>query len=1375
MKVNLKKKVNWYLIPILIFAFNFNFRVNAATLNGTEIQQTDFKRTINGIEYQLVSYSGRQTIAVVNGANCSGEVEIPSGELTLYNSSGTGKTGECVELILDNAFKNCTNLTKIKIADSVTKIGQYAFYGCSSLSEVTMPKSLVEIGRYSFRDCISLKTITMLNLVTTIGYGAFYDCTDLSKVRIGTSVTSIGEYAFYGCSGLSSINIPNAVITIGNSAFSGCSGLTSINIPNSVTSIGESAFARCTGLSSISIPNSVTSIGWAPFLGCSKLENISVASDNTSYDSRENCNAIIHTATNTLIDGCKNTTILNSIREIGAYAFYYKGLTGPLVIHDSITTIEYCAFCGCSGLTKLTLGESVTSIVSDAFSNCSGLKEIVWNAKNSSSGSGTKSPFNASAAQITSFTFGENVNSIPKYLCSGMSSLKEIQIPKSVSSIGEYAFSGCTGLESVIWNAKNCNDFIYKKEAIPPFNDCRSNIKSFTLGDSVEHIPAYLRYQMSNLKDITIPKSVVSIGDYAFYCNFVSSDIVIPDSVTTIGAQAFAYNYPKNLVVGESVSTIGKDAFLNWESYLTSVTWNAKRCQDFDVSNTPLLKCNIITSFVFGDKVEHIPAYLCYGGYMNYENYQQIIIPDSVISIGEQAFAHCKGMKGHLTLPNSLKSIGELAFYDCDITSVTIGESLTTIEPGAFARCDNLKSVSWNAKNCPDFDSSPFNHYFEETFTSFLAPIMYFKFGNNVEHIPAFLCSSLGITDIDIPNSVTTIGRSAFNNCIFVTNLEISKSVMSIGEDAFLGCSHQLNSIVVENGNTCFDSRDNCNALIDTKTNTLILGSKNTTIPESVTSIGENAFYKCSGLSSVTIPESVTSIGRYAFYESGLSGKLTIPETITSLGDHAFSYCSELDSIVWNIKNCADLNSAPFSYCEGVTSFEIGESVENIPAYLCESLRKISKIEIPASVKSIGKRSFYNCRGLTSINIPNKIKSIGSYTFADCTNLTSINIPDSITSIGESAFANCYNLTGNIKIPSTVTSIGERAFYECRNLSGEIEIPNSVTSIEPYTFYNCKNIRNLVIGQSVASIGEYAFASCINLEQIDCKAITPPTLQDKFPTEVSSFALLYVQNGKEELYESAYGWSDFAYIIGTDYEIFATSISLDKDNLSLKVGKTTTLIATVLPEVTTNNAVKWTTSDENIITVDDNGDVTAVSVGSAYVTATTTDGSNLSASCLVTVEPIMAISIELTESQINAVEGSEVQLSAIILPENTTNKEVVWCSSDESVATVDNTGLVSIHKVRTVTITATTTDGSNLSASCEINGSSCVEGMIIDNGSFISINNGEISVMGDKDMVIAVYKASGELIYRGENRPVIVAEKGVYIVVVNGKAVKVKI
>lgn len=285
--------------------------------------------TVGELKYSSNDGKSVSVIGSVEGHYVKGELVIPAS--VTYNGNAYSVT-----TIGEDAFSNCmgsdycTGLTNVTIPNSVTSIGNSAFCGCRELTNVTIPNS-----------------------VTTIGAGAFAGCEGLTNVTISNSVTTIAVQAFEGCIGLTNVTIPNAVTSIGVLAFNRCEGLTNVTIPNSVTTIENGAFADCDGLLNVTIPSSVTSIDGS-FTGCSGLESIIVDSENKVYDSRNNCNAIIETSTNTLILGCQNTIIPQSVTSIGDYAFF-----------------------GCSGLTSITIPSSVISIGIQAFWFCNNLTSVI--------------------------------------------------------------------------------------------------------------------------------------------------------------------------------------------------------------------------------------------------------------------------------------------------------------------------------------------------------------------------------------------------------------------------------------------------------------------------------------------------------------------------------------------------------------------------------------------------------------------------------------------------------------------------------------------------------------------------------------------------------------------------------------------------------------------------------------------------------------------------------------------------------------------------------------------------------------------------------------------------------------------------------------
>ena len=500
----MKKKQSFitFLLTVLMSMLGENVFAHDIAVANSDGKTIYYVWTNNKTEL-AVSYQGSSYSAYSN--EYTGSVVIPSSVVYQGNTYGVTSIGS-------DAFRNCSGLTSVTIPNSVTSIGGMAFWNCSGLTSVNISDLAawcnIKFGGdssnplyYAHHLYISGKEITNLvipNSVTSICNYAFQECSGLTSVTIPNSVTSIGQQAFSGCKGLTSVTIGNSVTSIGNSAFNWCSGLTSITIPNSVTSIGGYAFYQCCGLTSVTIGNSVTSIGIGAFQNCSGLTSIKVESGNEKYYSRNNCNAIIETSSNTLIAGCKNTIIPNNVTSIGESAFSGCGLTS-VTIPESVRYIGYRAFNG-SGLTSITILGSLfldrgafvgchpTAVhISDLESFLNIEYEVNYDENNPLQ---FADHLYLNGVEIKDLVVPNTITSINEFAFYGFDGLTSVTIPSSVTSIGGCAFSKCSGLTSV------------------------------TIGNSVTSIGQWAFSGCSGLTSVTIGNSVTSIGRYAFEgCN----------------------------------------------------------------------------------------------------------------------------------------------------------------------------------------------------------------------------------------------------------------------------------------------------------------------------------------------------------------------------------------------------------------------------------------------------------------------------------------------------------------------------------------------------------------------------------------------------------------------------------------------------------------------------------------------------------------------------------------------------------------------------------------------------------------------------------------------------------------------------------------
>ncbi|MDE6065901.1 MAG: leucine-rich repeat protein [Duncaniella sp.] len=458
------------------------------------------------------------------------------------------------------------------------------------------------------------------------------------------------------------------------------------------------------------------------------------------------------------------------------------------------------------------------------------------------------------------------------------------------------------------------------------------------------------------------------------------------------------------------------------------------------------------------------------------------------------------------------------------------------------------------------------------------------------------------------------------------------------------------------------------------------------TIPNSVTSIGGYAFRSCHSLTSITIPNSVTSIGSNAFDGSGLTS-VTIPNSVTEIGGWAFSDCSSLTSVT--IRNSiSNIPTYTFWHCRSLTSVSIPNSVTSIGSNAFSECSNLTSVTIPNSVTSIGGYAFYGS-GLTSVTIPNSVTSIGGYAFSECSGLISVTLSNSLTSIENYSFYKCSGLT-SVTIPNSVTTIGDRAFSYCSGLTS-VAIPNSVTSIGGDAFTECSGLTSVTIPSSVTEIGNDAFYGCNALSTIFCMAQLPPSIGFfSFNYDIYDNASLTVPDDAVIAYKGHNVWGRFRRIWGAMQQL--SWLTLNRTKWDGIEGEQFRLTATVEPANDTNKTtIEWSSSNESIATVDDNGLVKILNAGKCTITARTTDGSNLTAECSVTAAKQAEIVIDGIYYLISPTEviikdyGSECPTD-IIIP-----KKIVYNDIEYVVTSIENGAFSGFSALSSITIPNTIT------------------------------------------------------------------------------------
>lgn len=1026
------------------------------------------------------------------------------------------------------AGKTILSFDELKYFTGLSTIENMAFDGCSNLKSVTLPPQVTSIGTSAFRNCISLTSIDIPSSVTSAGYGAFRGCIKLSKFT-GNGAADSGRawildnhiYAF-APSGLTTYTIPNGVTHIEQYTFNACSALTSVVIPESVNTIGAYAFYSCSNLSKIECNPTTPPAGGSNMFtntnNCDILVPDASVDDYkaktywSGYSSRikgKTTGTLINFADDNVRKICVNsgwdqngdnkisdweaaavkqllTNFVNSnitsfnelqyftgLSSINDYAFDNCAALKSITLPAQLKTIGYQAFVYCSSLTEIEIPNNVTSIGNEAFRECSKLKK-----------------FSGKFASTDNRALINN-NSIIAFAPYGLTTY---DIPTTVTSIGQYAFYGCSGLTSITIPA---NTTIIGSYA---FYNC-SGLTKVVIPQNVSTIGASAFYNCSGLTSIECNRTTPPTAGSNMFYGTSNCDILVPDnSVSTYKSKWSAYSSRIKAISTASAITFADD---NVRGICVAKGWDTNKDNNISKSEAAAVTSldgaftgkTIITSF---DELQYFTGLSSIEAYAfdGCTGLQSVKLPSQLSSIGDDAFRNCASLK-EIRIPDNVKSIGVYVFPNCSsLESAVLPSGLTSISGSLFSNCSKLKSIS-----IPDKVTTigTYAFYNCSSLTSLTLPAGLTVIENRV----LYGCS--GLKSIVIPANVTAINQYAFYNCSSLTEIEIPQKVSTIGNYAFGYCS-KLSKIV------CLP-----------------------TTPPS----GSASMFTGTALVDIVVPDGTVTVYRNAPYWSNYASVIKDQTSgdVISFADLAVrDICvksgwdenNDKQISFWEAQKVESLGTA-FKQ-SGITKFnelQFFTGLTSIDESAFEGCTSMTAITLPKEVTTIQKSAFRDCSSLPSITLPTELTALGARVFQGCSKLQSISIPSKVADLGEYAFADCSALK-SVQLPTVLTTIKKNTFDGCASLSSinnSAYIPSNITAVMAYAFSGCKSLPSITFYSTIETIGASAFMNCTGLSFIECKRSKHPTGGNKMFDGTS--CPIYVPYGSLSDYQTADYWRDY--------------------------------------------------------------------------------------------------------------------------------------------------------------------------------------------------------------------------------------------------------
>ena len=753
---------------------------------------------------------------------------------------------------------------------------------------------------------------------------------------------------------------------------------------------------------------------------------------------------------------------------------------------------------------------------------------------------------------------------------------------------------------------------------------------------------------LGNASALMIPSeldgyTVVAIGDKAFQGNKNIRSVIIPDTVKKIGASAFAdCTNLGNVILSSNLEEMGSKAFARCE-LLTDIEIpkSLTICHvdgdgyegDLEGAYTgPFYECSGLEVIRFESGTKQIAKRLFAGC----TGLKEISIPNIVTVIGEKAFEGCTNLK-EIEIPDSVTEIEWCAFSRCrNMETAIIGDGVTQISADAFANCDKLSNVRLS-KNLVEMGNKAFarceslkeieipkslttchvdgDGYEGDLEWAYTGPfyecsgleVIRFESGTN-KIAKRLFAGCTGLKEITIPDIATVIGEKAFERCTNLKKIEIPESVTELEWCAFSQCSN-METVVINNGVKQMDA----NAFAGCKK------LSNITLSENCDIIDESVFKDCSSLASIKIPNTVKYIRASAFENSGLK-EITLPESVQLIEDAAFKN-SALEKAVLS-DNITRIGREAFASCAALTQISLGKKLEEIGNNAFANCDALPGIAISDSVKVIGTHIFEDCDVLTDVKLGTGLTTIPSYAFHGCVKLPKIELPYRIATVKDHAFTNCVKLL-SITVPRATASIDETAF----SYPGSMTMYGvSGTYAETYAkkmgmnfVKQEKKAVKVTLSQTELTLARGAKGMLqISVEPADFTDEVAWKSADPSVAEVSSDGVVTAKGIGNTTIKITVGDCSASCAVKVVQPV--TGISLNERDLEMDAGESCQLIAHVRPDNANNREVTWTSSEPKVAAVDENGTVSALSKGTAVITVAAKDGSNVQASCNVTVK-----------------------------------------------------------------------------------------------------------------------------------------------------------